>query len=310
MDATLIASQLVNGLQLGLLLFLVAAGLTLTLGVLDYVNLAHGAFYMLGAFFSASLLELTGDWPLSVLLALPLLGLTGLITERLVARPLYGKSHLAQVLASFGLLLVIGALAMLIWGAEGRAIALPHALRGQARLFGVVLPVYRLVIIAAALAVAALLYVLLHHSRFGVRVRAAAANPRVAQALGIDTHRLHAMLFALGAMLAGLAGALIAPITEASLAMGAQVIIIAFVIIVIGGIGSLRGAFVAALLAGLIDTFGRAFLDTLLARVLPLEAAETAAPALSAMSIYILMALVLIARPRGLFPPPARGGAA
>ena len=287
-----------------------AAGLTLTLGVLDYVNLAHGAFYMLGAFLSASLLELTGNWPLSVLLALPLVGLIGLVAERIVARPLYGKSHLAQVLASFGLLLALTALAMLIWGAEGRAIALPHALRGQAHLFGLVLPLYRLVIIAAALLVAVSLYALLHHSRFGLQVRAAAANPQVAKALGIDTHRLHAALFALGAMLAGLAGALIAPITEASLAMGAQVIIIAFVIIVIGGIGSLRGAFVAAMLAGLIDTFGRAFLDTLLARVLPLEAAETAAPALSAMSIYILMALVLIVRPQGLFPPPVRGGAA
>ncbi len=310
MDMGLLAAQVVNGLQLGVLLFLVAAGLTLVFGILDFVNLAHGAWYMLGAFISASLTTLTGSWPLAVLLTLPLAAATGWLAERLVARPLYGRSHLAQVLATFGLTLAIEALAMLVWGAEGRTVLLPAWLAGQLHLGGgVVLPLYRLVIIATGLAVAAGLFWLVHRTRFGMQVRAAAANRAMAEALGLNTARLHAAIFALGATLAALAGALVAPITEASLAMGLEIIIIAFVVIIIGGLGSLKGAFIAALLIGMIDTFGRAYLDDIFRAVMPLELAETAAPAVSAMSVYILMALVLAFRPQGLFPPRTRGGA-
>jgi branched-chain amino acid transport system permease protein len=309
MNTALLAAQVVNGLQLGVLLFLVAAGLTLVFGILDFVNLAHGAWYMLGAFISASLTAITGSWPLAVVLTLPLAAATGWLAERLLVRPLYGRSHLAQVLATFGLVLVIEALAMLIWGAEGRTVLLPPWLAGQLRLGeGIVLPVYRLVIIATGLAVAAGLFLLVHRTRFGMRVRAAAANRPMAEALGLDTTRLHAAIFALGAVLAALAGALVAPITEASLAMGLEIIIIAFVVIIVGGLGSLKGAFVAALLIGMIDTFGRAYLDDLFRALMPLEVAETAAPAVSAMSIYILMALILAFRPQGLFPPRTRGG--
>ncbi len=308
MDAALFATQIVNGLQLGVLLFLVASGLTLVFGILDFVNLAHGVYYMLGAFVSASIARATGSWLLSILLGLPLVALFGLVTERLVARPLYGRSHLAQVLATFGLILVSGALAMLVWGVEGRAIALPQWLRGRMALGPVELPLYRLVIIATGLAVAAGLHLWIHHTRFGALVRAAAANREMAEALGVNTTRLYSAVFALGAALAGLAGMLVAPISEASLSMALEVIIIAFVVIIIGGLGSLRGAFVAAMLVGLMDTMGRAWLDDLFKLAMPADAAETAAPAVSAMSIYILMALVLAVRPQGLFPPRARRG--
>ncbi len=307
MNTALFVTQLVNGLQLGILLFLVASGLTLVFGILDFVNLAHGVFYMLGAFISASLAALCGSWPLGVVLALPLVALAGAAAERLVARPLYGKSHLAQVLATFGLILLADALAMLIWGVEGRTVALPHWLQGRVAAGAVELPVYRLVIIFSGLAVAAALYVWVHHTRFGMLVRAAAANRAMAEALGVDTTRLHAVVFILGAVLAGLAGALITPITEASLSMGSDIIIVAFVVIIIGGTGSLKGAFAAAMLVGLVDALGRAWLDDLFKLAFPAEIAETAAPAISAMSIYILMAAILVLRPGGLFPPRARG---
>ncbi len=308
MDTALLVTQIVNGLQLGVLLFLVASGLTLVFGILDFVNLAHGAYYMLGAFISATLTRWTGSWPLAVLLALPLVALIGAVTERAVARPLYGRSHLAQVLATFGLILVIDAAAMLVWGVEGRAVELPAWLNGRVMLpGGAELPAYRLVIIGAGFAVAAGLYVWVHHTRFGMLVRAAAANRDMAEALGVDTARLYSAVFALGAALAGLAGMLVAPLTEASLSMGLEIIIIALVVIIIGGIGSLKGAFIAALLAGLADTMGRAWLDDLFGLFMSAQAAETAAPAVSAMSIYLLMALVLALRPQGLFPPKARG---
>ncbi len=308
MDTALLVTQIVNGLQLGILLFLVASGLTLVFGILDFVNLAHGAYYMLGAFIGATLARWTGSWPLSVVLVLPLVAAIGAITERLVARPLYGRSHLAQVLATFGLILVIDAAAMLVWGVEGRVVELPAWLNGRVALpGGAELPVYRLVIIGTGLAVAAGLYVWVHHTRFGMLVRAAAANRDMAEALGVDTARLYSAVFALGAALAGLAGMLVAPLTEASLAMGLEIIIIALVVIIIGGVGSLKGAFVAAILAGLVDTLGRAWLDDLFKLAMSPEAAETAAPAVSAMSVYLLMALILALRPQGLFPPKTRG---
>ena len=307
MDYSLLFIQTLNGVQLGLLLFLVASGLTLVFGILDFVNLAHGSFYMLGAFIGASLTLWLGNFILAVLIALPLTALVGWLVERLVARHLYHRDHLDQVLATFGLILVLDTMAHIIWGPEGISVPLPDWLEGQVELIpGAVIPTYRLLIIGTGLAVAAGLFWLVNHTRLGMLIRAGASNRTMVAALGIDIQTLFALVFALGAMLAGLAGMLIAPITEASIGMGGQIIITAFVVIIVGGIGSMKGAFIAAILIGLIDTLGRSFLDDLFKLFMSPNAAETAAPALAAMMIYILMAVILAVRPQGLFPPKVR----
>jgi len=307
MDAGLVAAQLLNGLQLGVLLFLLASGLTLIFGIMDFVNLAHGSLYMVGAYFCATLTEATDSFLLAVALALPATALVGAAVELLVVRRLYRRDHLDHVLATFGLILCFDTLVQILWGPEGMAIRLPAWADGQQHLpGGLVFPTYRLLIIGAGLAVAAGLYVLVVKTKLGMRIRAGASNPAMAGALGIDIGLLFTLVFALGAVMAGLAGMMIAPITEASIGMGNEIIIIAFVVVIVGGIGSIRGAFVAALLIGLIDTMGRSFLDMGLKLVIDVQAAETSAPALSAMLIYILMAAVLAFRPQGLFPPKAR----
>ncbi|MDF1715047.1 MAG: branched-chain amino acid ABC transporter permease [Antarcticimicrobium sp.] len=307
MDLSLLIIQALNGVQLGLLLFLVASGLTLVFGILDFVNLAHGSLYMLGAFICASLTFLFGNFLWAVLVALPLTGGIGYLVERFVARPLYARNHLDHVLGTFGLILVLDTLAHLIWGPAGIAVPLPHWLDGQIALTEtLVIPSFRLLIIAAGLAAAAGLFWLVNYTRLGMLIRAGASNRTMVSALGIDIQTLFALVFALGAMLAGLAGMLIAPITEASIGMGNSIIITAFVVIIVGGIGSMKGAFIAALLIGLIDTMGRSFLDDIFKLAMSPEAAETSAPAVSAMLIYIIMALVLALRPQGLFPPRTR----
>lgn len=307
MDFALLVLQTLNGLQLGLLLFLVASGLTLVFGILDFVNLAHGALYMLGAFICASLTLATGNFLLAILIAVPLTGAAGYVIERVVARNLYQRDHLDQVLATFGLILVIDTAVHVLWGPEGMAVPLPDWLEGQVRVGeNFVLPVYRLLIIGTGLAVAAGLYWLVNFTRLGMLIRAGASNRRMVSALGIDINTLFTFVFALGAMLAGLAGMLIAPITEASIGMGNNIIITAFVVIIVGGIGSMKGAFIGALIIGLIDTLGRSFLDSIFALFMSTAAAETSAPAVSAMLIYIIMAAVLAVRPQGLFPPKVR----
>ena len=307
MDAGLVAAQLLNGLQLGVLLFLLASGLTLIFGIMDFVNLAHGSLYMVGAYFCATLTEATDSFLLAVALALPATALVGAAVELLVVRRLYRRDHLDHVLATFGLILRFDTLVQILWGPEGMAIRLPAWADGQQHLpGGLVFPTYRLLIIGAGLAVAAGLYVLVVRTKLGMRIRAGASNPAMAGALGIDIGLLFTLVFALGAVMAGLAGMMIAPITEASIGMGNEIIITAFVVVIVGGIGSIRGAFVAALLIGLIDTMGRSFLDMGLKLIIDVQAAETSAPALSAMLIYILMAAVLAFRPQGLFPPKAR----
>ncbi len=307
MDAGLVAAQLLNGLQLGVLLFLLASGLTLIFGIMDFVNLAHGSLYMVGAYFCATLTDATGSFLLAVALALPATALVGAAVELLVVRRLYRRDHLDHVLATFGLILCFDTLVQILWGPEGMAIRLPAWADGQQHLpGGLVFPTYRLLIIGAGLAVAAGLYVLVVKTKLGMRIRAGASNPAMAGALGIDIGLLFTLVFALGAVMAGLAGMMIAPITEASIGMGNEIIITAFVVVIVGGIGSIRGAFVAALLIGLIDTMGRSFLDMGLKLIIDVQAAETSAPALSAMLIYILMAAVLAFRPQGLFPPKAR----
>lgn len=307
MDASLVLIQFLNGMQLGVLLFLLASGLTLTFGIMDFVNLAHGSLYMIGAFFCASLTFWTGSFVWGLLLAIPCTALVGLAVELSVIRHLYARDHLDHVLATFGLILCFDTLTQLIWGPEGISVPLPGWLDGQVTLLpGIVFPTFRLVIILGGLVVAAGLYWLVNHTRLGMLIRAGASNRTMVGALGIDIQTLFTAVFALGAVLAGLAGMLIAPITEASIGMGNEIIITAFVVIIVGGIGSMKGAFIAALLIGLIDTMGRSFLDDLFKLVMSTEAAETSAPAVSAMLIYILMAVVLAIRPQGLFPPKVR----
>ncbi len=307
MDLTLVVIQCLNGIQLGVLLFLLASGLTLTFGIMDFVNLAHGSLYMIGAFLCATLTFWTGSFVWGVLLALPLSAALGAVVELMVARHLYSRDHLDHVLATFGLILCLDTLAHLVWGAEGISIPLPRLLEGQVELFaGIIFPTYRLVIIATGLIVAAGLYYLVNHTRLGMLIRAGASNRTMVSALGIDITTLFTLVFAIGATLAGLAGMLIAPITGASIGMGNEIIITAFVVIIVGGIGSMKGAFIAAMLIGLIDTLGRSYIDGLFKVIMSTAAAETAAPAVSAMLIYILMAVVLVFRPQGLFPPKVR----
>ncbi|MEL7116443.1 MAG: branched-chain amino acid ABC transporter permease [Pseudomonadota bacterium] len=307
MDVALFIVQLLNGLQLGLLLFLVASGLTLVFGILDFVNLAHAALYMLGAFICASLTFALGNFVLAVIVSLPIAALIGWGVERFVARPLYTRDHLDHVLATFGLILVLDTAVHLIWGPEGIAVPLPPWLDGQIALTEtLILPTYRLVIIGAGLAAAAGLFYLVTYTRTGMLIRAGASNRCMVSALGINIEILFALVFALGAALAGLAGMLITPITEASIGMGNNIIITAFVVIIVGGIGSIKGAFIAALMIGLIDTLGRSYLDDIFKVFMSSSAAENSAPAVSAMLIYIIMAGILAFRPQGLFPPKVR----
>jgi len=306
-DGGLVLIQLLNGIQLGVLLFLVAAGLTLVFGIMDFVNLAHGALYMVGAFFCATLTLYFGSFLLAIAIALPATFLVGYLTEILVVRHLYRRDHLDQVLATFGLILVFDTLVHMIWGPQGLSINLPQAVTGRVDLFGIAeFPVYRLLIIIAGLLVAVGLFLVITRTRVGMLVRAGASNPSMIGALGVNIRKLFRYVFAFGAMLAGFGGMIVAPITQARIGMGNDVLLIAFVVIIIGGIGSIRGAFIAALVVGLIDTMGRAFLDDIMAAFLSSTAAENAAPALSAMLVYILMAAILYFRPQGLFPPKVR----
>ncbi|MDB3944579.1 branched-chain amino acid ABC transporter permease [Gammaproteobacteria bacterium] len=307
MDWTLLTVQLLNGLQLGILLFLLASGLTLIFGIMDVVNLAHGSLYMTGAFLCATFTQWFDSFLLGLLAALPAIAIIGLLVELIVIRRLYQRDHLDHVLATFGLILAFDTLTQMIWGPDGQVIPLPAWLDGQVMLTAdIVLPTYRLAIITTGLLVAVGLFVLVTRTRLGMRIRAGATNRTMIGALGINIGMLFSIVFGMGAVLAGLAGMMIAPITEASIGMGNQIIIVAFVVIVIGGIGSIKGAFIAAILVGLIDTMGRSYLDVLFKLFMSVQNAETSAPAISAMLIYILMAVILAVRPTGLFGPRGR----
>lgn len=305
--STLFLIQLLNGLQLGVLLFLLAAGLTLVFGIMDFVNLAHGSLYMIGAFICASLTFLTGSFVWGVLLAIPIVAVIGYFFEVLIVRHLYESNHLDHVLATFGIILIADTLVQLTWGPEGIAIPLPDFLSGQVEILpDIIFPTFRLVIISSGLLIAAGLYWLITYTRLGMLIRAGASNRTMVSALGVDISTLFAGVFALGAVLAGVAGMLIAPITEATIGMGNDIIITAFVVIIVGGIGSMKGAFIAAVLIGIIDTLGRSFLKDILEIFMESASAATAGPALSSMLIYIIMAIVLALRPQGLFPPKVR----
>ena len=307
MDASLVITQLLNGMQLGVLLFLVCAGLTLVFGIMDFINLAHGSFYMIGAYMCGTVTMITDSFLIGVVLGIPLTLAVGYLTELSVIRRLYQRDHLDHVLATFGLILIFDTGVHLIWGAGGMAIPLPSWLDTQIRPTDeVVIPTYRAVIILVGLAVAAGMYYVVTKTRVGMLIRAGASNRTMVEALGVDIKKLFTLVFAAGASIAGLAGMMISPITEASIGMGNEIIIVAFVVIIIGGIGSIKGAFVGALIVGLIDTMGRSYLDQFLKLFISAENAETAAPAISAMLVYILMAIVLAVRPQGLFPPKVR----
>jgi branched-chain amino acid transport system permease protein len=299
--------QCLNGVQLGMLLFLLAAGLTLVFGIMDLVNLAHGSLYMLGAYFAATLAVVTGSFVIAVILAVAGSLLVGMVLEVVAIRRLYERSHLDHVLGTFGLILFFNELVRLIWGPSGMTLSLPPQMLTAIQIIpGVYYPAYRLVIILATLAVAALLYFVVMRTRLGMLIRAGASNREMVGALGINIRLLYTLVFGLGAALAGFAGVMQAPILTVQIGMGENILILAFVVIIIGGIGSIRGAFVAALIVGLIDTIGRAFLPELLRHALSTNAAATLAPALSSMSIYMLMAAILVFRPEGLFPAATR----
>jgi branched-chain amino acid transport system permease protein len=305
MSWVLILEQLLNGLQFGLMLFLLAAGLTLVFGIMDMINLAHGSLYMLGAFLTAALVQATGSFVAGVLLAVPATAVLGMLLEMSVLRTLYARDHLSQVLATFALILILNEAVRIVWGTD-LPLAMPAALSGPVELLpGMFYPAYRLLIIGVGAAVAALLYVLVARTRVGMLVRAGASNREMALAMGVDIRRLFTLLFGVGAGLCAVAGALLGPLLAVQVGMGENILILAFVVIVIGGIGSIRGALVGAVLVGLVDTIGRAFLPLLFGLFFQPRVASAAGPALASVLAYLLMVAVLYFRPRGLFP--ARG---
>jgi branched-chain amino acid transport system permease protein len=303
----LLIEQFLNGLQFGLLLFLLAAGLTLVFGIMDLVNLAHGSLHILGAYFAATFTALTGSFLLGVVLALAATLVMGMAVEVIAMRRLYGRDHLDQVLGTFGLILFFNELVRLVWGPAGMNVTLPPWLNRSVEILpGVHYSMYRLSIIIVALLVALFLYLVIMRTRIGMLVRAGASNREMTGALGININLLYTFVFGIGAALAGLAGLMQAAILTAQIGMGENILILAFVVIIIGGIGSIRGSFMASIFVGLVDTMGRAFLPQILKAVLSPAAASTMAPALSSMLIYLLMAVVLIVRPAGLFPAAGR----
>jgi branched-chain amino acid transport system permease protein len=306
MSATLFAEQTLNGLQFGLMLFLLAAGLTLVFGIMDMINLAHGSLYMIGAYLMASFAAATGSFWLALPLALAATAILGALLELALLRRLYARDHLTQVLATFALILIANELVRIVWGAQPIMLNAPSGLTGPVTLpGGLQYASYRLLIIAVGVAVALLLYVLVTKTRIGMLVRAGASNREMALAMGVDIRRLFTGVFAFGAALCALAGGLLGPILAVQVGMGENILILAFVVIVIGGIGSIRGALVGALLVGIVDTGGRAFLPIVFSAFLPPQLASAAGPAIASVLIYLLMAVVLYFRPQGLFP--ARG---
>ncbi len=307
MPYLLVLEEALNGIELGIMLFLMAAGLTLIFGIMNLINLAHGSFYMVGAYVSAATFAKTGSFFLALAAGVAAGAVVGVFTEIVVFRTLYRRDHLDQVLATFGLVLFFNEAVRILWGPTALYATVPRFLSGQVDILpGAPYPAYRLAIIVVGLLVAGLLYGLVAKTRIGMLIRAGASNRVMVGALGVNVRLLYTLLFATGAALAALAGLMAGPIFTVDSGMGDSVMIQAFVVIVIGGIGSIRGAFVAALLVGFVGTMGRAFLSPLLATVMAPSAADNAGPTLASMAIYFLMATVLFFRPQGLFPPQAR----
>jgi branched-chain amino acid transport system permease protein len=302
MDASLVLVQGLNGLQLGVMLFLMAAGLTLVFGVMDLINLAHGSLYMLGAYLTASLTGWCDSFLLGLLLAVPLTALIGAALEMSLLRTLYARDHLDQVLATFGLILFFNELVKIVWGPSAVFLSPPAWLAGQVTILpGVTYPAIRLAIIGTGLAVALGLWSLIAKTRLGMQIRAGASNRDMANALGVDIKHIFTVVFALGAGLAALAGGLAGSILAVQVGMGEQILILTFVVIVIGGLGSIKGALIGALLVGVADTMGRVLLPDLFALFFRPSVADGVGGAIGSMVIYLLMAGVLFFRPRGLF---------
>ena len=301
----LVFEQALNGLQFGLMLFLLAAGLTLVFGIMDCINLAHGSLYMVGAYFVAAAAQAADSFWIGLGAGVAGAAVLGLVLEFSLFRQLYRRDHLSQVLATFGLILIANEAVRMIWGAQPLLLNPPDALSGPVEIGGFFYPAYRLVIIAFGVAVAGLLYLLVARSRVGMWVRAGAANREMTEALGVNVQGLFTAVFVFGAALCALAGGLLGPLLAVQVGMGESVLILAFVVIIIGGIGSIRGALVGSLIVGTVDTLGRALLPTLLRAALPADAAATLGPALASILIYLLMAAILFFRPQGLFPARA-----
>ncbi len=302
MTVSLLIAQLLNGLQYGVMLFLLAAGLTLVFGIMSFVNLAHGSLYMLGAYAAAVVGVHTGSFTLGVLAAIATGVVVGAVLEWVAVSRLYRRDHLDHVLATFGLVLFFNEVVRMIWGPQPVFVSLPESLSGTVELFGFSYPTYRFLIIVVGLLVAAGSQWLIHRTRVGMLIRAGSVNPQLVGALGVNIRLLNAMLFALGAALAALAGAMAGPILSVQTGMGEPVLITTLVVIVIGGIGSVHGALYAGIIVGIVDTLGRTFLPMLIRVFADREVANAAGPALASMLIYLLMALVLAWRPQGLFP--------
>jgi branched-chain amino acid transport system permease protein len=301
----LVLEQALNGLQFGLMLFLLAAGLTLVFGIMDCINLAHGSLYMVGAYFVAAAAQAADSFWIGLGAGVAGAAFLGLVLELSLFRQLYRRDHLSQVLATFGLILIANEAVRIIWGAQPLLLNPPEVLSGPVEIGGFFYPAYRLVIIAFGVAVAGLLYLVVARSRVGMWVRAGAANREMTEALGVNVQGLFTAVFVLGAALCALAGGLLGPLLAVQIGMGESVLILAFVVIIIGGIGSIRGALVGSLIVGTVDTLGRALLPTLLRAALPADAAATLGPALASILIYLLMAAILFFRPQGLFPARA-----
>jgi branched-chain amino acid transport system permease protein len=306
MTFALLFEQLLNGLQFGVTLFLMAAGLTLVFGIMNFINLAHGSLYMVGAYLTLAAAQWSGSYLVGVALGLAGTLVVGMIVEIVALRTLYERDHLDQVLATFGLILFFNELVAILWGRAALFASAPRWLSGHIELFtGSTYPLYRAVIIVVGLVTAIVLWYVVTRTRLGMLIRAGATNRTMVAALGINIRLLYTVVFGFGAALAGLAGLMAGPIYNVQPGMGELILIQVFVVIVIGGIGSIRGALVGSIIVGVVDTIGRAFLKPFLSTMISPTAGEAAGPALASILIYLLMAAVLAFRPQGLFP--ARG---
>ena len=303
MNGILILEQMLNGLQFGLMLFLLAAGLTLVFGIMDMINLAHGSLYMVGAYLIASIAQATGSFWMGLGFGIIGAAVFGMLLEISVLRRLYQRDHLSQVLGTFAILLMANEGVRLIWGAQPLLLNAPAELAGPVELMdGFSYPAYRLFIIGCGLVVAGLLYVLIAHTRIGMQVRAGASNREMALAMGANVPRLFTAIFGLGAALCAVAGGMLGPLLSVQVGMGESILILAFVVIVIGGIGSVRGALLGALIVGMVDTAGRTLVPIVFSALMGPAAAANAANTVASILIYVLMAAVLFFKPRGLFP--------
>ena len=302
MSLVLIAEQILNGLQFGIMLFLMSAGLTLIFGVMGLINLAHGSLYMIGAFVAAAVASATGSFILALVAALSAAALAGAIVEMTIIRKLYNRDHLDQVLATFALILIFSEGTRWVFGSFPLYLDIPAYLQGAVTLpGGIQYPLYRITLIVFGLIIGAGLGLLITKTRIGVQIRAGENDREMVSALGVNISKLYTFVFALGAALAGLAGALVGAIQSVEVGMGEPVLILAFVVIVIGGIGSVKGALIGSILVGLTDTLGGIFLPKLFGLFMDLATATNVGSSIASMSIYILMSIVLVWRPTGLF---------